>query len=78
VYILRIWRLGDSAVQMRMCRNEFAFTLIPGVQDVCGGRAAQDAWVYETRESNAGDVTTAAEYAFKVPDGFCAGLQVRL
>lgn len=59
---------------MRARGDELAFALVPGCKDFGAGGAAQDAGVDEAGEFDVGDVARAAENAFKVPDGFRAGI----
>jgi hypothetical protein len=74
MYVLRLRRLSDSAVEVRVGRDEFAFALVPQFEDFLRGGAAEDAGVNEACETDAGNVAGAAEDAFKVPDGFCTVL----
>lgn len=73
MYILGLRRLGDDA-RVRVCTSldQLAFSLVPGREDFCRGRAAQDARVDETSEADAGDVARGTEDAFKIPNSFCA------
>jgi hypothetical protein len=74
--ILRVRRLRNDAVEVRVRSNELALALVPCLEDLGGGRAAEDAGVDEACEADAGDVARRTEDAFKVPDGFCAGVGV--
>lgn len=70
MYTLRLGRLGDGAVEMRVRGYEFALALVPSVEDFGGGCAAEDAGVDEACEADAGDVAGGAVDTFEVPDGF--------
>jgi hypothetical protein len=76
VDVLGLGWLGDGAVEVRVCSYEFAFALVPQFEDVLRRGAAEDAGVDEACEADAGDVARRTEDAFKVPDGFCAGVGV--
>ncbi len=48
--------------------NEFALTLIPGLEDLGRRGAAEDSWVDEAGEFDVGNVPRGTVYAFKIPD----------
>lgn len=61
-------RQRHGAVEL-VGRNQLAFTLVPGGQDLRGGGAAKDAGVDEAGKLDVRDVSRGAEDALKVPDG---------
>lgn len=75
VYVLCVRRLGDRAVEVRVCRDELAFALVPCLEDGGGGRAPEDAGVDEACEADAGDVARGAEDAFEVPNSFSSAIE---
>ena len=68
--------LGDNALELRGA-DQVGLTLVPRGEDFGRWGAAQDPWVDESREADAGDMAGGAEYALEVPDGLC-GLGVDL
>lgn len=69
VHALGLRRLRDDTREGGG-RDEFGFALVPFREDLGRRGAAEDAWVDEASESDAGDVSRRAEDAFKVPDCF--------
>ena len=76
VHALWFGGLGDDAFESRG-GDKFGFAPVPFCEDLRGWRAAEDAWVDETSELDAGDVAGGAKDAFEVPDCLC-GLGVVL
>lgn len=67
----RLGRVGYLAIQL-IGRDEVAFALVPGRQDLGAGGAPQDSRVDETWELHMGDVSAGAEDAFEIPDCLCS------
>jgi hypothetical protein len=72
VHILGLRGESYVAVHVRAGFDQAGFALVPGVEDFGRGRAAEDSWVDEAGEFDAGDVAGGAVDAFEVPDGFCS------
>lgn len=70
VHVNRLRRLRDVAVEL-VGRDELALARVPGVEDLGGGGAPQDARVDEPGKFDTGDVSRGAVDSFKVPDCFC-------
>lgn len=69
--ILWIGRLRNNSILDRIRCDQLAFTTVPLRKDFGRGGTPQDAGVYQSRETNMWNVSGGAEYALKVPNGFC-------
>jgi hypothetical protein len=76
VHILGLRGESYVAVHVRAGFDQAGFALVPGVEDFGRGRAAEDSWVDEAGEFDAGDVAGGAVDAFEVPDCFCSGVML--
>lgn len=77
VRIHLIRRLRDNLTGMALGTrpNQLSLSLVPDLQHLSRGSAAQDTWVNQTGEAHARDVPAGAVDAVKVPDGL-GGLRV--
>ncbi len=65
-------RQSNITIQL-VSSDQLALARVPRVEDLGGGRAAENAWVDEPGELDVWDVPAGAVDAFKVPDGFGTG-----
>jgi hypothetical protein len=72
MYVLRLRRERDVAVEVLVRRDELCLARIPRLEDFGRGRTAEDTGMDQAGEADAGNVAGGAEDTFEVPDGFCA------